>query len=1028
MLDKIIQYSLNNRLLVMMMTIIIIFSGVYIFREIDVDIFPDLNAPTVVVMTEATGMAPEEVEQMVTFPIETAVNGASGIRRIRSASAMGYSIVWVEFNWNVDVYDARQTVAEKLSVARERMPASVGEPVIAPQSSLLGEVVILAISSDTLDMRELRTFAEWTMRPRLITVGGVAQITVHGGENMEYQILPDPHKMEIYGISLEQIQKAGRASNDNASGGFINEYGKKYTIRGVARTLDLDEMGQTVLTGDNGQQVSLSDVAEIKVGSAPQIGKASYLGKEAVAIIITKQPEVNTVELTERVREELAAMAEEYPQIQIHDPIYEQADFINLAINNVKRVLLEGSVFVFIILFLFLFNIRTTVISLISIPVSLLLTFIALKMMGLTVNTMSLGGMAIAIGSLVDDAIIDVENVYRRLREERTKPPGERQASLRIIFNASREIRSSIMNATLIIIIAFLPLFFLSGFEGRMLKPLGIAYIFALTSSLIVALTLTPVLCSYLLTKESFLKGKEKGSWVERNLGKWYKSSLAYALYHKKLFVGFTVLVFAISVFLLLGFGRNFLPPFNEGSLTINLASLPEISLDESDRLGTEAERLLLDIPEVSGTLRKTGRAELAEHTFGDNVSEIDVPFELKDRSRAEFLEDVRKQLKAIPGAVVSVGQPISHRIDHLLSGSLTNIAIKLFGSDLQEMYETAKEIERLTSDIDGVADFNVEQQVDVPQIIIRPKRALLAAEGITVSDFNSFISASFNGEKLADVFDEDRSTDLVLRLPEEYRSRIEDLGDVLIDGRNGKVPLSSIADIKSSAGPTTIQRENVRRKLVISVNVAGRDVRSVVNDINARVKAGGIVPQGIHIEYGGQFESEERASRILLLASLLAILLIFVLLYQEFRSTILAGIILLNLPLALIGGVFAILLTSGELSIPAIIGFITLFGIATRNGLLLISKYRQSENDEGSLLDRIIHSSADRLNPILMTALTAALALIPLAMAGSEPGNEIQSPMAQVILGGLITSTFLNIYFIPIVYYILKKKGVRNV
>ncbi|MFC2100257.1 efflux RND transporter permease subunit [Bacteroidota bacterium] len=1025
MLDKIIKYSIYNRLIVVFASILIVVAGLYVGRDIDIDIFPDLNAPTVVVMTEATGMAPEEVEKMVTFPIETSVNGASGIRRIRSSSAMGYSIVWVEFKWGIDNYDARQTVAEKLMIAKSQMPVGVSDPVIAPQSSLLGEIMIFSIDSDSLNEMELHTFAEWKIRPRLLSVGGIAQVTVHGGEKKEYQILPNPSRMKFFNVSFNELIQVCEGTNRNAAGGFMNHNGKKYIIRGVTRTTDVEKIGNTVIRTDNSNPVRISDVADIIIGSSPKIGSGSYKAKPAVTIVITKQPDINTVNITRKLKEEIKSIEEEYENVIIHEPIYEQAGFIQIAVNNVMKVLIEGSFFVFIVLFLFLFNIRTTVISLITIPISLLITILALKAFGLTINTMSLGGMAIAIGSLVDDAIIDVENVYKRLRENSAS--NVKLQKLTVIFNASSEIRSSIMNATLIIIIAFLPLFLLTGFEGRMLKPLGISYIVALFSSLLVALTLTPVLCSLLLTKDQFLIRTQKGSWVERNLNIVYQKSLVYALKQKKLFISATMLLFIASILVLLSFGRNFLPPFNEGSLAINIASVPEISLEESDKIGSEAELALLEIPEITRTLRKTGRAEMAEHSFGENVSEIEVPFELENRSRSAFLEAVRSKLKSISGVVVTVGQPISHRIDHLLSGTQANIAVKIYGADLREMYLLAKEIENLSQDIKGAADISVEQQVEVPQIVIKPKLDMLAKYGIPVNDFSEYIQAYFNGSKVSDVFEEEKSFDMVLRLPENLRNNIDKIGNILIDGQDTKVPLYQLAEIRSTSGPTTITRENVQRKLVLSINVEGRDVRSVVKELDDRIKDQISLPENIRIEYGGQFESEEKATNMLFFASLIAIILIFLLLYLEFKSLKLSWIILLNLPLAMIGGVFSIWFTSGTLNIPAIIGFITLFGIATRNGLLLISRYQHLNKEGLSLKELIIKGSGDRLNPILMTALTAALALIPLAIAGSEPGNEIQSPMAKVILGGLISSTFLNIYIIPIIYFIVnhKKKSI---
>ena len=1029
MLNKIIRFSLENRLFVIFGAVLLLIAGGYMTSKMEVDIFPELTAPTVVVMTEAHGMAPEEVEKLVTFPIETTVNGATNIRRVRSSSSMGFSIVWVEFDWGTDIYNARQTVNERLVAVKDQLPEQAGDPFIAPQSSLLGEIMIIAITSDTKSPMELRTIAEWNLRPRLLSIGGVAQVATIGGEFKEYQILMNPELMKYYNVSLTEIIETSKSMNENATGGFIEQYGSQYMVRGVIRTNSIDELENIVIKMANNYPVKISDVAEVKIGSSPKIGDGSYMGEKAVLLSITKQPNVNTIELTKRVNESLTDIQKNIgDDVYFHTDIYNQSEFIEVSINNVRKALLEGSFFVIIILFLFLMNYRTTLISLLAIPLSLLVTILVLKALGLTINTMSLGGMAIAIGSLVDDAIIDVENVYKRLRQNVGCETIHRVHPMKIIFEASTEIRPSIMNATIIIIVAFVPLFFLGGMEGRMLMPLGISYIVALFASLVVAITITPVLCSYMLTNEKRLKKHKNGSWLERKLNKAYFASLKWVLRKKAFVLSFSFILLVISAIIFTSLGSNFLPPFNEGSLTINLNSLPGISLEESNKIGEKADKILLGIPEIKAIARRTGRSELAEHSFGVNVSEIDAPFELIDRSRSEFLADVRSRLSEIKGATVEVGQPITHRMDHMLSGTKANIAIKLFGNELNEMFQVANVIKSEIQDIDGIGDLFVEQQIEIPQLKIKPNRDLLAKYGIPINEFLEFIDYAFAGEKVSDVFEDEKSFDLVLRFDDEHRNTIESIREAMIDTHDGKkIPLYYVADIISSSGPNTISRENVQRKIVVSVNVANRDVGSVVKDIKDRVEEHVTLPEGYRLEYGGQFESAESASRTLAVTSIIAILIIFLILFQEFKSMQLAGIILLNLPLAIIGGIIAIWLSSGVVSIPVIIGFITLFGIATRNGILLVSRYRNMETQGVKAYDRVLKGSLDRLNPILMTALTAALALIPLALAGDKPGNEIQSPMAVVILGGLLSSTFLNIYVVPVIYYLIHKKEVKD-
>ena len=1027
MLNKIIQFSLHNRLLILVASVLLIVGGTYTAFHTEVDVFPDLNAPTVVVMTEANGMAAEEVEQLVTFPIETAVNGATHVRRVRSSSTTGFSVVWVEFDWDTDIYLARQIVSEKLATVGDDLPDNVGQPTLGPQSSILGEVLIVSLTSDSTSMLDLRTIADWTIRPRLLSTGGVAQVAVLGGDIKEYQILLHPEKMKYYNVSLSEVLAVTENMNQNVNGGVIYEYGNEYIVRGVVSTNNVDQIALAVVKNENGYPVTLRDIADVKIGGQqPKLGVASEKGKPAVILTVTKQPNTGTIELTERLEAALQDLQKNMPEdINVSTDIFRQSRFINASIDNVKSSLYEGAIFVIIVLFLFLANVRTTIISLVTLPISLLVSLLVLHYLGLSINTMSLGGMAIAIGSLVDDAIVDVENVWKHLRENKLLPKEERRPILEVVFNASREVRMPILYSTIIIIVSFMPLFYLSGMEGRMLVPLGIAFIVALFASTVVALTLTPVLCSYLLGNKVKGDSIPKEAFVAVWLKKHYRNGLEWALEHKKAVLSTTVALFIVALGLFFTLGRSFLPPFNEGSFTINVSSLPGISLEESDKIGRHAEELLLTIPEIQTVARKTGRAELDEHALGVNVSEIEAPFELKDRSHKELLDEVRHKLSTITGANIEIGQPISHRIDAMLSGTQASIAIKLFGDDLNKMFSIGNQIKDAISSVEGIADLNVEQQIERPELKIVPKREMLARYGIPLADFNRFVNVNMAGTVVSQVYEERKNFNLVVRADEENRGVMERIKDLMVDCPDGtKVPLSDIAEVVSSTGPNTINRENVKRKIVISANTSGRDLRSVVNDIQKRVDDEITLPEGYHIEYGGQFESEQSASRILLLASLISIVIIFLLLYMQFKNAVESGVILLNLPLALIGGVFALLMTTGEVSIPAIIGFISLFGIATRNGMLLINRYNMLYKEEGhSLHDSIITGSLDRLNPILMTALTSAFALIPLALRGDLPGNEIQSPMAKVILGGLLTSTFLNGFIIPIVYELLNKK-----
>lgn len=1024
MLDKIIRFSLQNRAFVLMAAVLLMVGGIYTTSHIDVDVFPDLNAPTVVVMTEATGMAPEEVERLVTFPVETAMNGASDVRRVRSSSTAGFSVVWVEFDWGTDIYRDRQIVSEKLAEVGESLPPDCGKPTLGPQSSILGEAMIIGLDSDTTSMQDLRTLADWTFRPRLLSLGGVAQVTVIGGDIKEYQIKLSPEKMKHYDVSLQEVISATESMNRNSTGGVLYEYGNEYIIRGLLSTDDIDGIGRAVVRMQGDVPITLNNIAQIAVGpKAPVLGVASHRGKPAVLMTVTKQPDASTALLTEKLDKAVEDLKSQIPSdVNVSTDIFRQQKFIDSSIDNIKKSLYEGALFVIIVLFFFLMNVRTTLISLVTIPLSLLVSVLTLKFMGLTINTMSIGGMAIAIGSLVDDAIVDVENVFKHLRQNRKLPESERLPVLEVVFNASREVRLPILNSTFIIVVSFVPLFFLTGMEGRMLRPLGIAFITALFASTLVALTLTPVLCSFLLGSEKSDKAGKEPALV-RWLQKIYNVALEWVLSHKKLTLGSVAALFAVALALFCSFGSSFLPAFNEGSFTINVSTLPGVSLEESDNVGRRAEMLLLSVPEIKTVARKTGRAELDEHALGANVSEIEAPFELSDRPKKAVVEEIRHKLGTLPGVNVEIGQPISHRIDAMLSGTRANIAIKLFGTDLNKMFEIGNQIKTKISAIPGVVDLNVEQQVERPQLQIVPKREMLAKYGVTPSEFTDMVEVYLAGRTVSRVYEGNRVFDLTVKADDDSRSTIEAIRDMPVDVVGGKVPFSQIAEIRSAAGPNTINRENVARKIVISANVSDGDLQGAVNRIRKTINDNVPLPEGYHVEYGGQFESAQSATRTLLVTSLMAILVIFLLLYGQFKNVRQASAVLLNLPLALIGGVFAIFFADGIISIPAIIGFISLFGIATRNGMLLIDRYNELRQGGLSLHDAVMRGSLDRLNPILMTALTSALALIPLALGGDLPGNEIQSPMAKVLLGGLLTSTMLNGFIVPVVYILISKK-----
>lgn len=1025
LLNGIIRFSLNNRMVILVIAALCLVAGIYSTMHTEVDVFPDLNAPTVVVMTEAEGMAPEEVERLVTFPIETAVNGATNVRRVRSSSATGFSIVNIEFDWGTDIYKARQIVSEKIAMVGADLPENVGNPTLGPQASILGELMIIGLTADTTSMQDLRTIADWTIRPRLLSTGGVAQVAVMGGDIKEYQILMDPGKMRRHGVSMDEVIYAVKGMNQNASGGTLYEYGNEYIVRGLLSTNDIDELKKAVVkTSENGLPITLDAIADVRIGpKTPVLGVASNDGKPAVLLTVTKQPNTNTLALTGRLDNALGELKANLPaDVKINSQIFRQSRFIDSSIDNVKKSLIEGAIFVIIVLFIFLMNWRTTIISLISIPLSIVFSLLAIRWMGLTINTMSLGGIAIAIGSLVDDSIVDVENVFKRLRQNREKPENERESVIKVVYEASKEVRMPMLNSTLIIIASFLPLFFLSGMEGRMLKPLGITFIISLMASTLVALTVTPVLSSFLLGSQNSDKTGREPALV-RWLKKYYGKALNWSLGHKKTIlcgVG-ALLVAAVVMFFTLG--GSFLPAFNEGSFTISISTVPGISLEESDRMGRTAEELLLSIPEIKTVGRKTGRAELDEHAFGVNSSEFECPFELGKKTRKQLTEEVRQKLAVLPGVNIEIGGPISHRIDAMLSGTKANIAIKLFGSDLNKMYEIGQKIKTSISGVEGIADINVEQQVERPELNITPKREMLARYGTSLPEFAEVVRVMMEGEVVSTVYEGNRSFDLTLKVNDDARSSIERISDLTIDTGDGKkVPLSYVADIKSSAGPNTINRENVSRKLVVSCNATGGELAKAVGAIREKIAENIELPEGYHIEYGGQFESEERASKTIALVSIFSIFIIFMLLYGEFKNISQSLVVLLNLPLALIGGVFAIFFTDGILSIPAIIGFISLFGIATRNGMLLIDRYNVLASEGHSREEAVMIGSLDRLNPILMTAITSALALLPLALGGDLPGNEIQSPMAKVILGGLFSSTLLNGFVVPVIYLINSK------
>ncbi|WMX13905.1 efflux RND transporter permease subunit [Aureispira sp. CCB-E] len=1029
MLNIIIKNALHNRAVVLVIAVLLMLAGAWVTTQVDVDVFPDLTAPTVTVMTEAHGMSAEEMERLVTFKLETALNGAPNVRRIRSTSSSELSSVIVEFDWGTDIYRARQIVNERLGTVQSDLPDKVKTPVMAPIASIMGEIQMIGMSSDSLSGIEMNTLANWYIKPRLLAVEGVAKVIIYGGQEKEYQVLASPAKMKLHHVSLEELYQAIEQLNHNASGGYLEQYGKQYLISGKGRIRSIQEIEEAFVKMEGEVAIRVGDLADVKIGGAPKLGNASINGQDALTLTILKQPSANTLKLTQEIDKTVQEIAKNLPtSVELNPALFKQGDFIENSINNLQRVLLEGIFFVILVLFLFLMEWRTTLISVITIPLSLLTSILVLYWTGFSINTMTLGGLAIAVGVLVDDAIVDVENVYKRLRQNAILPIDQQRSKLTIIYEATFEVRSSILNSSLIIIASFLPLFFLSGVEGRLLQPLGIAFLIVIVVSLLVAVAITPALCSVLLKTDAQAEETETQkinyNIVIRSLMRLYNKVLKLSLNRSYVVLGVAFVLLVISIVTMSSLGRSFLPDFNEGSLTISVVVPPETSLTETNKIGTKVEQLLLEIPEVDLVGRRTGRASMDEHAQSHYASEIEVPLNMKERSKSEVLADIRAKIGALPGVTINIGQPISHRIDHMISGTRSNVAIKLFGEDLTKMFQIGNEIKQNISSIDGIVDVNLDQKTEIPHIYIYPKHEMLARSGISIEQFANFIDMAIGGKTVVQVYENQRSFNLKLRLEEKARDKIEKLEHLLIENFEGdKIPFGKVARIVSNSSPERISRENVHRKLVIATNVANRDLKSAVEEIQATIAQNVQLPEGYHLEYGGQFENEQKATSMLLLTSLFSLVIIFFLILREFKEFWLSIIILTNLPLALIGGIFMIYFDSGIISIASTIGFISLFGIATRNGMLLISRYQVLLEEGKSLKKAIVEGSLDRLNPILMTATTTGLALIPLILAGGQAGNEIQSPMAVVIVGGLVSSTLLNLVVVPCTFYLLKQK-----
>lgn len=1025
-MDRIIRWAIGNRLVVVVASVALLLYGGITALRMPVDVLPDLTAPTVTILTEAHGLAPEEVETLVTLPIESVINGATAVRRVRSSSSIGYSIVWVEFEWDTDIYVARQIVNEKLQLAQSQIPPDIGPPTMAPISSIMGEILFIGLTSQTHSPLDIRDTADWAIRKRLLAVPGVAQVIPIGGEVKQFQVLVEPAKLQALDVSFKDVVEAIRGSNSNSSGGFLLQGAQESLIRGLGRIRTEEDIENIVIDVRGGIPLRMGQIADVLVGPALKRGEGSENGKPAVIMAVLKQPTANTLELTSEIDRRLDEIERTLPKgMKIERELFRQSVFIETAIRNVATALRDGAILVAVILFLFLLNLRTTLISLVALPVSLIVSLLAMKLSGATINTMTLGGLTIAIGALVDDAIIDVENVFRRLKENRTLPLSAQQPPMEVIFEASREIRGSIVFATLIVMLVFVPIFFLSGVEGRLLAPLGLAYIVAIFASLIVALTLTPALCAYALPNAESV-ARQDGPLV-RGLKRVYIPTLQKALKHPALVIAASASLLAFSLVLATTLGRAFLPDFNEGSLSLSAVTLPGTSLETSDKLGRKVEETLLSFPEVVSTARRTGRAELDEHAQGVHSAEIDVRLQMRNRTKDEFLAALREELSEIGGMVILVGQPLSHRIDHMLSGTRASIAVKIFGQDLHTLRVTAEKIKNVMAGVNGVADLSQEQQVEIPELHLAFDREKISRYGLRTGDLAELIEAAYSGHVVSQVLDNGRIYDLVVKYQDDQRADLEAIRNTLIDTATGiKVPLKMLADIRHGLGPNFISRENGERKIVVMANVQGRDLRGVVDDIRGLVEKEISLPEGYYVVYGGQFESESQASKTIGWLNLVVVAGIFLLLFLAFRSVKYALVIMINLPLALVGGIIAVSLSDGVLSVASLVGFITLFGIATRNGIMLVSHYEHlMRESEIRLEEAVERGSAERLIPILMTALSSGLALVPLVLAGHQPGNEIQSPMGVVILGGLISSTLLNMFVVPTIYS--KVAGLKN-
>lgn len=1024
MFNKFIAFSLRNRLLVMVGGVLLLIYGVLLIKDIPVDVLPDLNRPTVTIFTEASGLAPEEVESLVTFPLETLVNGANGVQRVRSASGIGLSLVFVEFDWGTDIYQDRQIVNEKLSLAVEKLPKGI-TPVMGPISSIMGEIMLVGMTSEGGKHQpyEVRSMADWVVRQRLLSVPGISQVTVIGGGAQQYQVLANPAKLKQYGVSLDQLTKAVEQSNQNTAGGFFLRPDSEALIRNVGRVTGLDDVSNSVVAVNKGVPVLVRQVADVQFGHGILRGDASVKGKPAVILSIQKQPGANTVELSRQVDSALADLQKALPSdIKIDNKVFRQERFINAAVDNVVEALRDGAILVTIILFLFLLNFRTTIISLTAIPLSFVVAGIVIQRFGFTINTMTLGGLAVAIGELVDDSIVDVENVFRRLRENRLS--GNPHSPLNVIYHASTEVRNSITFATLVIVIVFLPLFALQGVEGKIFLPLALAYVVSLAASLIVSLTVTPAMCAYLLPKAKSLGEKE--SFLVRFLKRHNETAVRMALKHSTAIIGSALFLVVIAGGLFTAMGKEFLPPFNEGTFTVNAQMPPGTSLAESNRIGKKIEDVLLGIPEIGGTGRRTGRAELDDHAEGVNNSEIEVEPKKEGGNKDKLAADIRQRLEAFPGLNVNVGQPISHRIDHLLSGVKAQIAVKVFGDDLDVLRAKAAEVRDQMATVPGITDLLVEAQVEVPQLRIDIDRTEAARYGLTAGEIAESLETAFNGRVVSQVLQGQRTYDLVVWFDEASRSDLNAIKTTLIDAPTGaKVPIGQVAKVQESTGANTINRENVRRRIVVQANTQGRDLNSVIEEVRTKIAGNVKLPEGYFVDYGGQFESQQSASKRLLGLGLLSVVGVFLVLYLAFRSTRSALQVMVNLPLALVGGVIAIFMMGGTLSIASMVGFITVFGIATRNGIMMVSHYIHLMREEGEHFGEkmIIRGTLERLSPVLMTALTAALGLLPLALAKGQTGKEIQQPMAVVILGGLITSTILSQVVTPALFLRFGKK-----